>query len=61
VDDKKPDSGPEAEIIARLRAMTEEMRRLRRDFDSQRKPHRMGASNASDHRRPVKGRTKRED
>ena len=32
--DKKPDIGTEAEMVARLRAMTEEIRKLRRDFQA---------------------------
>ena len=32
VDNKKPGIGPEAEMLARLRVMTEEIRKLQRDF-----------------------------
>ena len=32
--DKKTDIGAEAEMIARLRAMTEEIHKLRRDFQA---------------------------
>jgi hypothetical protein len=32
--DKKADIGTEAEMIARLRAMSEEIRKLRRDFQA---------------------------
>ena len=38
--DKKPDIGTEAEMIARLRAVTEEIRKLRRDFQASVRGHR---------------------
>jgi hypothetical protein len=57
--DKKTDIGAEAEMIARLRAMTEEIHKLRRDFQASIRAKKAGRErpNASDKSKAQKKRS----